>query len=869
MRYETVLFDLDGTLIDSGAAILASFHHATQTVLGRRYEDDVIMASVGGHGIRRQMAAFDEDRVDDLIAAYRAHNMELYRDIRLFPGIEPVLERLRDSGRRLGVVTVKSRVTVDLTFELLPLGEYFDVVVNGDDVTEHKPHPEALLLALGRYGRPSRRPRTWVTRRSTCRPRRPPRWARSASAGAASTAETGWSPSSRTRSSTARRSCLASSRAVSPAERVEELSKQLDHHLYRYHVLDDPEISDAEYDRLYDELVALEEANPELRLPTSPTQRVGAPPTERFTKVAHVVPMGSLEKVTTAEQLAKWADDVRKRLEPTSRSPFVIEPKIDGLAINLTYEDGVLTRGATRGDGVQGEDVTVNLRTIKSVPLRMRGDGAPPLLEVRGEVYLPLSGFRALNERLAGTGQKLAPNPRNAAAGSLRQKNSAITADRPLAVWVYGTGAREGLEFATQSETLEWLRAHGFRTNPFAERLESIEEVARRCAEWETRRVELDYEIDGIVIKVDSVDQQERLGALHGRPRWARAYKWAPMTAQTRLNKIAIRVGRTGALNPWAMLEPVEVGGVTVSRATLHNEEDINRKDIREGDVVIVQRAGDVIPQIVGPAGPHEPGTKPFRMPKTCPLCGVEVVRPEGEVMHRCPNRACPSRGLETLNNWVMAAADIEGVGERLVGRLWELGLVRSLPDLYRLTKEQLLELDGFQETSATNVIDAIAASRALPLGRVLFGLNIPDVGWVTGQALARHFGTIERLGRRCPGGDHGLRGPRSRACRGDRRVVRGRRQQGARGRALAAAGRAGGGACAGGTPDRQHVRDHRHARVADARGGECGARGARREGRQLRVEEDDGADRRRGAGRLEGCGARRSTGRPCSPRPT
>ncbi len=539
---------------------------------------------------------------------------------------------------------------------------------------------------------------------------------------------------------------MASSRAVSPAKRVEELSKQLDHHLYRYHVLDDPEISDAEYDRLYDELVALEEANPELRLPTSPTQRVGAPPTDRFAKVAHVVPMGSLEKVTTAEQLTRFAEDVRKRLGTDEPVSYVIEPKIDGLAINLTYEDGVLTRGATRGDGVQGEDVTVNLRTIKSVPLRMRGDGAPPLLEVRGEVYLPLSGFRALNERLAGTGQKLAPNPRNAAAGSLRQKNSAITADRPLAVWVYGTGAREGLEFATQSETLDWLRAHGFRTNPFAERLESIEEVARRCAEWETRRVELDYEIDGIVIKVDSVGQQERLGALHGRPRWARAYKWAPMTAQTRLNKIAIRVGRTGALNPWAMLEPVEVGGVTVSRATLHNEEDINRKDIREGDVVIVQRAGDVIPQIVGPAGPHDPGTKPFRMPKTCPLCGVDVVRPEGEVMHRCPNRACPSRGLETLNNWVMAAADIEGVGERLVGRLWELGLLRSLPDLYRLTKEQLLELDGFQETSATNVVDAIAASRALPLGRVLFGLNIPDVGWVTGQALARHFGTIERL---------------------------------------------------------------------------------------------------------------------------
>src|SRR3954465_1595183 len=291
--------------------------------------------------------------------------------------------------------------------------------------------------------------------------------------------------------------------------RVDELKKQLDHHLYRYHVLDDPEISDAEYDRLYDELVALEQAHPELLVPTSPTQRVGAPPSGRFTKVTHLAPMGSLEKLTTAEQLTKWADDARKRLRSDEPVAYVIEPKIDGLAINLTYEDGVLTRGATRGDGVQGEDVTVNLRTIKTVPLRMRGDGVPTLLEVRGEVYLPISGFRALNERLAGTGQKLAPNPRNAAAGSLRQKNSAVTADRPLAVWVYGTGAHEGIDFESQYGALEWLREHGFRTNPYVERLESIEEVARRCAEWEQRRVELDYEIDGVVIKVDSVDQQE------------------------------------------------------------------------------------------------------------------------------------------------------------------------------------------------------------------------------------------------------------------------------------------------------------------------------------------------------------------------
>jgi DNA ligase (NAD+) len=529
-------------------------------------------------------------------------------------------------------------------------------------------------------------------------------------------------------------------------KRLDELRNQVNHHLYRYHVLDEPEISDAEYDRLFDELKALEEGHPDLITPDSPTQRVGAPPSERFRKVQHLTPMGSLEKVTDDESLFKWAEDVRKRLDSDEPVAYVIEPKIDGLAINLTYEDGLLARGATRGDGVQGEDVTVNLRTIPSVPLKMRGEGFPPVAEVRGEAYMPLSGFRELNARIAELGQNLAPNPRNAAAGSLRQKDSSITASRPLAVWVYGLGAAEGLRLASHWETLEWLREHGFRTNPFAERLDSIEEVAKRCRDWELRRLDLDYEIDGIVIKVDALEQQAVLGALHQRPRWARAFKWAPMTAETKLSTIAIRVGRTGALNPWAMLEPVQVGGVTVSRATLHNEEDINRKDIREGDRVIVQRAGDVIPQIVGPAGPHAKGTRPFRMPKKCPLCGTNIVKPEGEAMHRCPNRACPSRGIEMLNNWVMAAADIEGVGEQLVRRLWELGLVRSLPELYRLTKEKLLELDGFQEKSATNVVEAIERSKRIPFSRVLFGLNIPDVGWVTAQNLARHFGSVDLL---------------------------------------------------------------------------------------------------------------------------
>jgi DNA ligase (NAD+) len=545
------------------------------------------------------------------------------------------------------------------------------------------------------------------------------------------------------RSSTRPRSSLSVSSADA---RAAELRETLHRALIAYHVDDDPIMSDAAYDALYDELVRLEAEHPELVTQDSPTQRVGAPPSSKFVKVRHLQAMGSLDKVTTDEALLKWDADVRKRLGTEDSIAYVLEPKIDGLAINLTYEDGLLVRGATRGDGVEGEDVTVNLRTIGTIPLRMLDSDPPSLLEVRGEVYMPLSGFNRLNERLVAEGKKATPNPRNAAAGSLRQKDSSITASRPLAFWAYGIGAYEGLALATHSETLAWLKGHGFPINPFAERVETIEEVAERCRAWELRRTELDYEIDGIVIKVDSYEQQRRLGALHSRPRWARAYKWAPMTAVTRLGKIAIRVGRTGALNPWAMLEPVEVGGVTVSRATLHNEEDINRKDIREGDDVIVQRAGDVIPQIVGPAGPHRKGTKAFRMPTHCPLCGTEVVKPEGEAMHRCPNRACPSRGLETLINWVEGPADIDGVGEQSIRLLWEAGLVRSLPDLYRLRKEQLLELEGFGEISASAATEAIQRSKDVPFSRVLLGLNISKIGWVLAQNLARHFGDVDRI---------------------------------------------------------------------------------------------------------------------------
>jgi DNA ligase (NAD+) len=535
----------------------------------------------------------------------------------------------------------------------------------------------------------------------------------------------------------------------SPEARAAELRRLIEHHDYRYHVLDDPELTDAAYDVLVDELKDLEERHPELVTPDSPTQRVGASPAAGFQKVDHLSPMGSLEKVTTREALEKWADDVRKRLGTDEPVAYVLEPKIDGSAVSLLYERGSYVRGATRGDGLRGEDVTANLRTIEAIPLRMRHAGSTPpsVVEVRGEIYLPLRGFERFTEAQLAAGKRPAPNARNAAAGSLRQLNPAITAERPLSIFVYGLGVLEGAARpATQWDALAWLRELGFRTNPDARRLESIEEVADACEAWEARRAELGYEIDGIVVKVDSFDQQARLGSLHGRPRFARAYKWAPTAAVTRLVKIHVRVGRTGVLSPLAELEPVHVGGVTVSSATLHNEDDIRRKDIREGDLVVVQRAGDVIPQVVGPAGEHEPGSKPWSMPKRCPLCAEKVVRPEGEVMHRCPNRACPSRGLETLYHWVGGAMDIEGVGSETVKKLWDEGLVRSLPDLYRVTVEQLEALEGFAEISARRAIDSIERSKEQPFSRVLLGLNIPKVGWVLARSLATHFGSAEAL---------------------------------------------------------------------------------------------------------------------------
>jgi DNA ligase (NAD+) len=404
-------------------------------------------------------------------------------------------------------------------------------------------------------------------------------------------------------------------------------------------------------------------------------------------------------------------------------------------------------RGATRGDGVQGEDVTANLRTIRAIPLKIRETRR---VEVRGEVYLPLAGFERVNQERADAGLPTFMNPRNSAAGSLRQQDPAVTAGRPLSIFTYQIGAHDGLPIESHWEALEWLRDQGFRVSERVALHDIIDSALGECHAWEERRGEIDYDIDGCVVKVSSWAQQRELGSVGRDPRWAIAYKFAPTTALTRLLRIGINVGRTGALNPYAVMEPVVVGGVTVSLATLHNEEDINRKDIREGDTVIVQRAGDVIPQVVGPHlpdGPPQHRNPPFRMPERCPACDTPVVKVPGEVMHRCPNRACPAKGLEWLKHFVSRGAmDIDGVGEKLVARLLELGLITRPPDLYRLTVDDLLPLEGFQQRSAENVISSIAASRQRPFGNVLFALGIPHVGYVNAQLLADEFGSVDAL---------------------------------------------------------------------------------------------------------------------------
>lgn len=542
--------------------------------------------------------------------------------------------------------------------------------------------------------------------------------------------------------------------AEEAARRAEELRALIRHHDYLYYVLDQPEISDAEYDALFRELQELEANFPEIVTPDSPTQRVAGEPLPEFAEVRHLEPMLSLANARNEEELRAWYGRVVRLSEEAGARReelrFVLEPKIDGLAVSLRYENGVFTVGATRGNGEVGEDVTANLRTIPTVPLRMleKGKPFPELVEVRGEVYLPLEDFTRLNEQRIAAGEPTFANPRNAAAGSLRQLDPRVTASRPLAVWYYGIGYVSGREFATHHEVLDWLRAAGFRVNPHVRMASTLEEIVEGCREWQERRDRLGYDIDGVVVKLDDRKLQAALGAVGRDPRWAVAYKFAPSTAQTRLLKINVNVGRTGILVPWAELEPVEVGGVIVERATLHNEDDIRRKDLREGDMVIVQRAGDVIPQVVAPITYLRTGNeKPFRMPTECPACGTRVVRNPGEVAVRCPNPDCPAKRVEAIKHFVSKGAmDIEGVGDKLVERLVSEGLIHDAADLYELKASQLAALDRLGEKSASNIIRAIEASKKRPAARVLFALGIPHVGAENAELLIRHFGSIAAL---------------------------------------------------------------------------------------------------------------------------
>jgi DNA ligase (NAD+) len=534
-------------------------------------------------------------------------------------------------------------------------------------------------------------------------------------------------------------------------QRAAELRRQLEHHNKLYYLHDDPEIGDDEYDALLNELRELEAEHPELRTPDSPTQRVGAPPLERFQQVEHLEQMLSLGNARNEEELRGWETRLAnylKRLDITaSEFSYTTEPKIDGLAISLTYEDGVLVRGATRGDGRVGEDVTQNLRTIGSIPLRI--EDAPELIEVRGEIYLPIAAFKALNERRAEAEEPTFANPRNSAAGSIRQLDPALAAERPLSNWIYGIGAVRGLDLATHMDEVEWLRERGFKVNPDTAHHQGVEGVVKRCHWWEERRETLDYEIDGVVVKIDERALWRELGVVGREPRWAIAWKFPPTTATTRMNSVVWNVGRTGHLVPFAMLEPVHVGGVTVSTATLHNEEDLARKDVREGDDVVVMRAGDVIPQVVSPKLPrkNKRARKP-RPPQRCPACGTETIKPEGAVFTVCPNRAgCPGQSFQHVKHFVSKGAmDIDGLGEKQASVFLKQGVIADVADIYDLTEERLVELDRFGETSARNLVAAIDASRRRPFKRVLYALGLPGVGYVTAEALADHFGSIDAL---------------------------------------------------------------------------------------------------------------------------
>jgi DNA ligase (NAD+) len=536
--------------------------------------------------------------------------------------------------------------------------------------------------------------------------------------------------------------------------RAAQLREELTEHGRRYYVLDDPSITDDQYDKLLDELRAIEVEHPELLTPDSPTQRVGGEPVSALTKVTHRQPMLSLANARSEEELRAWIDRMRNHLAREGiedpEFQYVAEPKIDGLAISLVYRDGILETGATRGNGEVGEDVSHNLRTIPTIPLRIEGDDVPALIEVRGEVYMSLADFAALNERRAERGLSTFMNPRNSAAGTIRQLDPKLMAERPLSMWSYGVGVTDGISFASHWDGLQWLKDHGFRVNDDVARLTTEDEVVAQCRSWEQRRGQLDFEIDGVVVKVDNVELQRRLGVVGRDPRWAIAWKFPPTTAITRLKGVQWNVGKFGDLHPFAELEPVHVGGVTVKLATLHNEEDIVRKDLRPGEDVIVLRAGDVIPQVLSPA-PHvvENKQRPRipRPPKHCPFCRTETVKVEGEVFTKCPNRDCPERRWQLLKHFVSRGAmDIDGLGEKQVAQLQQEGLVRTPGDYYRLAVEQLTALEGWGQVRAERTVANIAASKDVPFGRVLFAVGLEEVGYVTGRNLAQQFRTVDAL---------------------------------------------------------------------------------------------------------------------------
>ncbi|MDO8588596.1 MAG: NAD-dependent DNA ligase LigA [Armatimonadota bacterium] len=543
-------------------------------------------------------------------------------------------------------------------------------------------------------------------------------------------------------------------------QRVDWLRREINKHNYLYYVLDQPEISDADFDRLMRELTELEERYPELVTPDSPTQRVGAAPRRQFGTHEHREPMLSLSNAFSDEELRAFDARAHRLLQIPEADPleYVTEPKIDGLAVSLTYVDGLFTFGATRGDGYRGENITQNLRTIKSIPLNLnhtwehpgakRAFPAPRFIEIRGEVFLEHEEFRRINEERAEKGAPTFANPRNAAAGSVRQLDPSVTARRNLDIFTYAVGAVEGVEFAGQYEVLEALRYWRFKTNPEIRLCRGVDQALEFCGEFDTKRLSLPYDVDGVVVKVNSRELQERLGSVARSPRWAIAYKYAPTQAVTVIQNIIVQVGRTGALTPVAVMDPVEVGGVTVSRATLHNEDEIRRKDVRVGDTVVIQRAGEVIPEVVEVLKDKRDGDEiEFRMPDNCPICGADIEKPEGEAVARCVGIACPAQIGERIRHFASRLAmDIEHVGPALVNQLIEAHLVGDPADLYFLTLDQLMTLERMGEKSARNVLASIERGKDTTLNRLIYALGIRHVGERTAQVLAEHFAGLDRL---------------------------------------------------------------------------------------------------------------------------